>query len=283
MEITEVRIKLVRNGGNERLRAFCSITLDGDFVIRDLKVIDGTNGPFVAMPSRKLMDRCQRCGSKNHLRARFCNECGNKLSETRAPKDAQGRAKLHADVAHPINAPCRERVQAAVVEAYQAEIERAKEPDYRPTSLDEFEDIDEELPAAETSEPAAAKRPAPAPAPAEPRRPAPAEEEPAPKGDDAFGDYNALIADLKRDAQQRRPDSRGDRGAGHSHEASPARGADDPMGEPTRRPEPRPVADRPPQPEPPSPPPPPAPTSPSPQPASSGPEPPSSDEFGEGL
>lgn len=273
MEITEVRIKLVRNGGNERLRAFCSVTLDGDFVVRDLKVIDGVNGPFVAMPSRKLMDRCQRCGSKNHLRARFCNECGNKLNESRAPKDAQGRAKLHADVAHPINAPCRERVQAAVVEAYQAEIERAKEPDYRPASFDDFEDLDEELPAAaaETSEPAAKR---PAPAPAEPRRPAPAEEEPVAKDDDAFGDYNALIADLKRDAQQRRPDTRDDRGAGHSHEAGPARGAGSPTGEPTGRPEPRPDADRPPQPEPPSPPPKSAPSSPA---------PPSNDEFGEGL
>jgi stage V sporulation protein G len=287
MEITEVRIKLVQNGGNERLRAFCSITLDGDFVIRDLKVIDGSNGPFVAMPSRKLMDRCQRCGSKNHLRARFCNECGNKLNESRAPKDAQGRAKLHADVAHPINAACRERVQAAVVEAYQAEIERAKAPDYKPSSFDDFEDFEEEAPAAEASEsavpPAAKQRPAPAPA--EPRRPAPAEE-PAKvdKGDDdAFGDYNALIADLKRDAQQRRPESRGERGAGYSQEASPARGAPGDMSEPTRRPEPRPVADRPPQPAPASPPPPPATTSPTPQPASSGPAPQSSDEFGEGL
>ncbi len=61
MNITEIRVKLV--GGNaERLRAFCSMTLDGDFVIRDLKVIDGTNGPFVAMPSRKLTDRCPKCG-----------------------------------------------------------------------------------------------------------------------------------------------------------------------------------------------------------------------------
>jgi len=282
MEITEVRIKLVQNGGNERLRAFCSVTLDGDFVIRDLKVIDGSNGPFVAMPSRKLMDRCQRCGSKNHLRARFCNECGNKLNESRAPKDAQGRAKLHADVAHPINAACRERVQAAVVEAYQAENERAKAPDYKPSSFDDFEDFEEEMPAVEASEPAAAKRPAPAPAPAEPRRPAPVEE-PATKEDDAFGDYNSLIADLKRDAQQRRPESHGDRTAGHSHEASPSRGTPGATSEPTRRPEPRPVTDLPPKPAPASPPPQPVPTSPTPQPAPSGPAPQSSDEFGEGL
>ena len=94
MEISEVRIKLVGNS-SERLRAFCSVTLDGDFVIRDLKIIEGTNGAFVAMPSRKLADRCSRCGCKNHLRAKYCNECGQKLRENRAPKDAQGRAKRY--------------------------------------------------------------------------------------------------------------------------------------------------------------------------------------------
>ena len=53
MEITEVRIKLMEEPG-ERLKAFCSITFDNCFVVRDLKIIDGSNGPFVAMPSRKL-------------------------------------------------------------------------------------------------------------------------------------------------------------------------------------------------------------------------------------
>ncbi|MCH8854221.1 MAG: septation protein SpoVG family protein, partial [Planctomycetes bacterium] len=64
MEISEVRVKLVNNS-QERLKAFCSITLENDFVIRDLKVIDGTNGTFVAMPSRKLSDRCPGCGYKS--------------------------------------------------------------------------------------------------------------------------------------------------------------------------------------------------------------------------
>ncbi len=131
MNITEVRVKMV-NDETERLRAFCSVTLDGAFVVRDLKVIDGSHGPFVAMPSRKLADRCPKCGNKNHLRARFCNECGAKLNENRAPRDAQGRVKLHADVAHPINAECREDLQHAVLEAYQEELELSKEPGYRP-------------------------------------------------------------------------------------------------------------------------------------------------------
>ena len=78
MEITEVRIKLMEDnsGSNERLQAFCSITFDDMFVIRDLKIIEGAKGFFVAMPSRKLTDRCPNCGTKNHLRSRFCNQCG---------------------------------------------------------------------------------------------------------------------------------------------------------------------------------------------------------------
>ena len=139
MNITEVRVKMVSEG-TERLRAFCSVTLDDAFVVRDLKVIDGTHGPFVAMPSRKLSDRCPNCRSKNHLRARFCNDCGGKLNEDRAPRDPQGRIKLHADVAHPINSPCRDQVQAAVIEAYQEELKLFEQPGYRPREDNDHDD-----------------------------------------------------------------------------------------------------------------------------------------------
>jgi stage V sporulation protein G len=127
--ITEVRIKLVEEN-NERLMAFCSITLDNAFVIRDLKIIEGTKGLFVAMPSRKLTDRCHHCGSKNHLRSRFCNNCGHKLDENRAARDMDGRAKLHADIAHPINSSCREVMQSAIIKSFSEEKERAKQPGY---------------------------------------------------------------------------------------------------------------------------------------------------------
>lgn len=208
MEITEVRVKLVEKSA-ERLRAFCSITLDGDFVIRDLKIIDGLNGAFVAMPSRKLADRCPRCGSKNHLRARFCNDCGAKLNEGRAPKDPQGRAKLHADVAHPINAGCRERIQNAVIEAFEAEVERSKQPDYKPPTFDDFDDDDfghEASPAAPAAP--AAGTPQPQPEAEEPVAPRAPKGSSKGKADDArsgaFDDYNSLIADLKREAAHRR-------------------------------------------------------------------------------
>src|SRR5271163_1447085 len=120
--ITEVRIKLMEDN-NERLQAFCSVTFDDAFVVRDLKIIEGTKGSFVAMPSRKLSDRCNQCGSKNHLRARFCNQCGGRLDEDRAIRASDGRAKLHADIAHPINSGCREVIQSAILKSYQEEKE----------------------------------------------------------------------------------------------------------------------------------------------------------------
>jgi stage V sporulation protein G len=143
--ITEVRIKLMEdNNENERLQAFCSVTFDDAYVVRDLKIIEGTKGSFVAMPSRKLTDRCPGCGSKNHLRARFCNSCGGKLDEDRATRDADGRVKLHADIAHPINSACREIIQSAVIKAFQEEKERAKLPGYICT-YDDF-DVDYDTP-----------------------------------------------------------------------------------------------------------------------------------------
>ncbi len=143
MDITEVRIKLMEDnsGSNERLQAFCSITFDDMFVIRDLKIIEGAKGFFVAMPSRKLTDRCNHCGTKNHLRSRFCNHCGSRLDENRALRDAEGRAKLHADIAHPINSGCREKIQGAVLTAYAEELERAKQPGYV-SRYDEFDEGD---------------------------------------------------------------------------------------------------------------------------------------------
>jgi len=141
MEITEVRVKLVANK-DDRLKGFCSMTLDNEFVVRDVKVIEGTSGLFVAMPSRKMSDHCDKCGGKNHLRARFCNNCGGALSENRAKKDAKGRMKLHADIAHPINAECRRRIQERIVEAFEEEFEKSKEPGYKPVDLEEGEEYD---------------------------------------------------------------------------------------------------------------------------------------------
>jgi stage V sporulation protein G len=139
VEITEVRIKLMEDA-SERLQAFCSITFDNSFVIRDLKIIDGANGPFVAMPSRKLTAHCPQCGCKNHLRAAHCNQCGGRLADDRMVKDEDGRAKLYADIAHPINSICREMIQERVIRDYQLELGRSKLPGYKST----YEDYDQE-------------------------------------------------------------------------------------------------------------------------------------------
>ena len=130
MEITEVRIKLMENP-EDRLRGFCSITFDYCFVVRDLKIIEGNRGPFVAMPSRKLTSNCHKCRCKNNLKANYCNQCGGKLRDGNIEHDANGRAKLYADIAHPINAECREVIQSKIVEELEKEIAKSKEPGYR--------------------------------------------------------------------------------------------------------------------------------------------------------
>lgn len=215
MNITEIRTKLV-NDPVERLRAFCSITIDGDFVIRDLKVIDGPNGPFLAMPSRKLADRCPQCGGKNHLRAKHCNECGARLADNRAPRDAQGRAKLHADVAHPINATCREKIQKLVVDAFKSEIERSGQPGYEPIDYDAMGDEEADLDTTGDDytvvDNAAAHRG---------------------RGPEAGGgqsEYDALIADLKRDAARRKEKAGSPSESRRAEVAEPARPAGPPAG-----------------------------------------------------
>ncbi len=139
MEISEVRVKLIENK-DDRLKAFCSATMDNEFVVRDIKIIEGTSGYFVAMPSRKMSDHCEKCGGKNHLRARFCNNCGAALPDDRARKDMKGRMKLHADIAHPINADCRKKIQDKVIAAFTEELEKSKQPGYKPVDMDEPDD-----------------------------------------------------------------------------------------------------------------------------------------------
>lgn len=124
MNITEIRVSHV-DGADDRLRAFCSVTFDNAFVVRDLKIIESTNGLFVAMPSREVTVHCHRCGSKNGLRASYCNECGAQKSKTAENQGAVGE-KQYFDVAHPINARCREMIQEQVISQYRLEREARK-------------------------------------------------------------------------------------------------------------------------------------------------------------
>jgi stage V sporulation protein G len=126
IEVTEVRVKLAAED-DDKLLGYCSVTLNNAFVIKDLKIIQGDDSPFIAMPSRKITDKCGKCGYKNHLRAKFCNECGNKLPGNRADTDARGRAKLHFDLVHPIRSEVRDYVHKAILDAYEKEAARRRE------------------------------------------------------------------------------------------------------------------------------------------------------------
>lgn len=128
MEVSSIRVKLV-DETSDRLRAVCSVTFDEVFVIRDVKVVDGTSGLFVAMPSRKLSANCPKCRYKNHLKARFCNDCGTRLPHHEIPDDSAGRSRLHRDVAHPITPEFRAFMQETVIAAYEEELNREPEPD----------------------------------------------------------------------------------------------------------------------------------------------------------
>lgn len=81
MEITDVRVRKVAKEG--KMKAVVSITFDNEFVVHDIKVIEGEKGLFIAMPSRKALD-----------------------GEFR-------------DIAHPINSETREKLQKAILEKYE--------------------------------------------------------------------------------------------------------------------------------------------------------------------
>lgn len=123
MEITEVRITRAGDirGGNDRLAAFCSVTLDDMFAVRDMKIIRDRHGLFVAMPSRKVHDSCPECGGKTPVTARFCGDCGTKLCKGREAAAMNEHGRLHVDVAFPVNAACREMFEATILAAYEAE------------------------------------------------------------------------------------------------------------------------------------------------------------------
>ena len=88
MQITDVRVRKVAKEG--KLKAVVSITIDDEFVVHDIKVIEGEKGLFIAMPSKKAMDGEYR------------------------------------DIAHPINSSTRDCIQSLILEKYQNTIEAAE-------------------------------------------------------------------------------------------------------------------------------------------------------------
>ncbi len=124
MDITEVRIFL-KDSPDKKLRAYATVTFDGAFVVRNIKVIQGSTGVFIAMPSRKVKHPCPKCNFKNELRAKYCNQCGGQLplqDKTLSPEPA-AQAE-HKDIAHPVTQVFRELLQKKILSAYEEEVKK---------------------------------------------------------------------------------------------------------------------------------------------------------------
>jgi stage V sporulation protein G len=125
VEITEVKVFL-KNIPNRRLKAYATVTFDNSFVVRNVKVVEGNKGLFVAMPSRKIQRACPRCRRNNPINSRFCNYCGVALDVGRSPQ--YNRQMEHQDIAHPINQEFRSYLENKVLEAYNQEIAKLSQP-----------------------------------------------------------------------------------------------------------------------------------------------------------
>ena len=124
MEITEVRVFL-KEGQDKKLKAYTTVTFDHALVIRNIKVIQGSEGMFIAMPSRKLKFSCPKCHFKNEIGSKYCGKCGTLLpSEQKAEDDDPDNKSQHRDIAHPITKEFRDYLQKQVLEAYKKEAEK---------------------------------------------------------------------------------------------------------------------------------------------------------------
>lgn len=128
MEITETKI-LLKDSPDKKLKAYASVTFDNAFVVRNIKVIQGKTGLFIAMPSRKIKQPCPKCGFKNEARSKYCNQCGSALPVASMPLTATATINEqsgHKDIAHPITQSFREYLQKKVLDAF--ELEKNKGP-----------------------------------------------------------------------------------------------------------------------------------------------------------
>ena len=115
--------------GEHRLRAYATVTFDRCFVVRNIKIIDGTHGLFVAMPSRKPKVGCPRCAFKNDAGGRFCTQYGASMPQVGRPEGPGAEAaEGHRDIAHPITADFRQYLQQKILEAYEVERTKGESP-----------------------------------------------------------------------------------------------------------------------------------------------------------
>lgn len=142
MDITEVRIFL-KDSPDKKLKAYATATFDNAFVVRNIKVIEGGTGLFIAMPSRKLKTPCPKCGFRNEAKSKYCNQCAAQLPAVLRPMAAvehegTGAQSEHRDIAHPITQAFRDYLQKKVLEAYEAEKIKGPAPVSRISSDSKF-------------------------------------------------------------------------------------------------------------------------------------------------
>ncbi len=124
MEITDTSVKLIQPLRRGRVLCVATVTFDNSFVVRNIRLLEGPKGYFLAMPSQVLSTKCRRCNRKNPIRSNYCNLCGSRLPEERIPIDPQtGKSRIHQDIAHPIRTELREKIQTAIVEEYKKAFE----------------------------------------------------------------------------------------------------------------------------------------------------------------
>ena len=123
MEITEVRIFL-KDSPDKKLKAYATVTFDSAFVVRNIKVIEGSNGSFIAMPSRKMKTACPKCGFRNETKSKYCNQCAAQLPAVLRPLTAETEGESlpeHRDIAHPITQAFRDYLQKKILEAFETQ------------------------------------------------------------------------------------------------------------------------------------------------------------------
>ena len=133
MKVTNVRVRLASSANG--LMAYADIELDGELVIHEAKVIRGSHGLIVAMPSRKQCDHCPYCGIKNHLKAHFCNHCGRR----QAGRREAGVAKFYLDTVHPVTYQLRQEIDGAVLAAYREAVASQPAEGYDVDTLEQLE------------------------------------------------------------------------------------------------------------------------------------------------
>ena len=122
LNISDVRVNLACGTDSEKLKAYCSITIDECFMVRGIKLIDGSKGMFIAMPSRKTQFACRACKHKNPISNNFCGKCGSKIGAPRGSGVVETTKMDRVDIAHPLNAECRQQILDELLDAFRTTV-----------------------------------------------------------------------------------------------------------------------------------------------------------------